>query len=89
MLGLLISFMNRFSLIGRCYMKESFIHSTSDDDDFHIPGLFPHRNGPVCEPDDVYDLNQLTAKFIFEIAAIHELSCLPTSTAEPKISFEP
>ena len=81
--------MNRFSLIGRCYMKESLIDSTSNDDDFdRIPGLFPHRNGPVCEPDDIYKLDHLTAEFIFKMAAKHERSCT-TGTEKPKISVEP
>ena len=82
--------MNRFSLIGRCYMKESFIDFTSSNDkEFdRIYGLFPHRNGPVCDPDDIYDLDQLTAEFIFEKAAKHELSCR-TGIVEPEISVEP
>ena len=82
--------MNRFSLSGRCYMKELLIDfiSSNDNELDRIYGLFPHRNGPVCEPDDIIDLNQLTAEFIFKKAFKHELSCR-TGTAEPKIFFEP
>ena len=82
--------MNRFSLIGRCYMKESLIDCTSSNDKEldRIYGLFPHRNGPVCDPDDIYDLNQLTAEFIFKKAAKHERSCTPTGIEKPKISVE-
>jgi hypothetical protein len=80
--------MNRFSL-GRCYMDESLIDSTSNEDEFGcIYGLFPHRNGPVCEPDEIYDLDHLTAEFIFEKAAKHEENCT-TGTAKPKISVKP
>ena len=82
--------MNRFSLIGRCYMKESLIDCTSSNNKEldRIYGLFPHRNGPVCDPDDIYDLNQLTAEFIFKKAAKHERSCTPTGIEKPKISVE-
>ena len=60
--------MNRFSLIGRCYMKESLIDCTSSNNKEldRIYGLFPHRNGPVCDPDDIYDLDQLTVEFVLK-----------------------
>ena len=71
-------------------MKESLIDFTSSNDKEldRIYGLFPHRNGPVCDPDDIYDLNQLTAEFIFKKAAKHERSCTPTGIEKPKISVE-
>ena len=82
--------MNHFSLFDRCCMNKSLIDFTSsNDNEFdRIDGLFSHQNGPVCEPDDIIDLNQLTAEFIFKKAFKHELSCR-TGTAEPKIFFEP
>jgi hypothetical protein len=82
--------MNRFLFNGRCYMKESLIDFTSSNDKEldRIYGLFPHRNGPVCE-DDIYDLDELTAAFIFKKAAEHEESCTTPVDAEPKMSFEP
>ncbi len=82
--------MNRFSLIGRCYMNESLIDSKNDEDEFdRIYGLFPHRNCPVCEPDEIYDLDHLTVEFLFKSASKHEQSCTTTVTAESTISVEP
>ena len=70
-------------------MNELLIDLPSNDLECeNICELFPHRNESDCELDDIYDLDQLTAEFIFKKAFKHELSCR-TGTAEPRISFEP
>ena len=70
-------------------MNELLIDLPSNDLECdNICELFPHRNESDCELGDIYDLDQLTAEFIFKKAAKHELSCR-TGTAEPRISFEP
>jgi len=71
-------------------MNELLIDFPSNDLECeNICELFTHRIESDCEPGDIYDLDQLTAKFVFNKAAKHELSCTPTGTVEPKISAEP
>jgi len=82
--------MNRFSRIGRCRMNELLIDFPSNDLECdNICELFPHRYESFCELDDIYDLDQLTAEFVFEKAFKHELSCRTTVTAGPTISEDP
>jgi len=71
-------------------MNELLIDFPSNDLECeNIYELFPHRNESVCELDDIYELDHLTAEFIFEKAAKHEKSYTITVTAEPTISVEP